>query len=97
MARGREPSAQATEHYRYGAVIPDEKGRKIRYDAFHDAWEAAIAKAVKSDGIEPFRSHDLKRKGVTDAKGDKLAASGPQSTATLNIYDKSVSEVGPTK
>jgi len=36
-------------------VIPDEKGRKIRYDAFHDAWEAAMAKAVKSDGIEPFR------------------------------------------
>lgn len=52
-------------------MIPDENGRKIRYDAFHDAWEAAMAKAVKSDGIEPFRP--------------------------LNIYDGSVSEVGPTK
>jgi integrase len=78
-------------------VIHDEKGQKIRYDAFHDAWEAAVAAAVKSDGIEPFRFHDLKRKGVTDAKGDKLAASGHKSAAMLGTYDMSVPEVGPTK
>ena len=78
-------------------MIPDEKGRKIRYDAFHDAWEAAMAKAKESDGIEPFRFHDLKRKGVTDAKGDKLAASGHKSAAMLSVYDMSVPEVGPTK
>jgi hypothetical protein len=32
-------------------VIHDEKGQKIRYDAFHDAWEAAVSAAIKSDGI----------------------------------------------
>jgi len=78
-------------------VIHDEKGQKIRYDAFHDAWEAAMAKAVKEDGIESFRFHDLKRKGVTDAKGDKLAASGHKSASMVPIYDVSVPEVGPTK
>lgn len=78
-------------------LIHDEKGQKIRYDAFHDAWEVAMTKAVKSDGIEPFVFHDLKRKGVTDAKGDKLAASGHKSASMVQVYDMSVPEVGPTK
>jgi hypothetical protein len=78
-------------------LIYDKHGRRIRYDAFHDAWEAAVVKAVKNDGIEPFVFHDLKRKGVTDAKGDKLAGSGHKSAQMLGTYDMSVPEVGPTK
>jgi len=31
--------------------------------------------------------HDLKRKGVSDAQGDKLTASGHRSSAMLKIYD----------
>jgi hypothetical protein len=53
--------------------------------------------ASQKDGIEPFRFHDLKRKGTTDAKGDKLAASGHKSAAMLTVYDVSLPEVGPTK
>jgi len=53
--------------------------------------------ASQNDGIEPFRFHDLKRKGTTDAKGDKLAASGHKSAAMLTVYDVSLPEVGPTK
>jgi hypothetical protein len=78
-------------------LIHDQNGQKIRYDAFHDAWEAAVAAAVKQKRIEPFRFHDLKRKRVTDAKGDKLAASGHKSASMVPIYDVSVPEVGPTK
>ena len=78
-------------------VIHDSKGQKIRYDAFRSAWETAMAKAVKEAGIEPFHFHDLKRKGTTEAKGDKLAASGHKSAAMLPVYDVSIPEVAPTK
>jgi integrase len=78
-------------------LIHNQAGQKYRYDAFNSAWERAMAKAVAADGIEPFRFHDLKRKGVTDAEGDKLAASGHKSAQMLAVYDVSVPEVGPTK
>jgi hypothetical protein len=58
---------------------------------------AMLTYASQKDGIEPFRFHDLKRKGTTDAKGDKLAASGHKSAAMLTVYDVSLPEVGPTK
>ena len=56
-----------------------------------------MAKAVKEAGIEPFHFHDLKRKGTTEVKGDKLAASGHKSAAMLPVYDVSIPEVAPTK
>jgi hypothetical protein len=31
--------------------------------------------------------HDAKRKGFSDAEGDKLAASGHRSAAMLRVYD----------
>jgi len=44
-------------------LIHAQNGQKIRYDAFHDAWEAAAA--AEKEGIEPFRFR---------SKGDKRAA-----------------------
>ncbi len=54
-------------------------------------------KAVKLEGIEPWRFHDLERKGVTEAKGDKLAAGGHKNASMVPIYDVSVPQVAPTK
>ena len=78
-------------------LMHNQHGQKYRYDALNSAWERAMAKAVAADGIEPFRFHDLQRKGVTDAEGDNLAASGHKSAQMLAVYDVSVPEVGPTK
>jgi hypothetical protein len=77
-------------------LIHDSHGQKIRYDAFRSAWDIAMNKAV-NEGIGRWRFHDLKRKGVTDAKGAKLAASGHKSASMVPIYDVSVPEVAPTK
>jgi hypothetical protein len=43
---------------------------------------------MKDSGMEPFTFHDLKAKGVSDAKGDKLKASGHKSHRMLNTYDR---------
>lgn len=48
----------------------------------------AIEKAEKEGRrYEHFTFHDLKRKGVTDTKGNKQEASGHRNAAMLNIYD----------
>lgn len=86
------PSTIGTMH-----LIHDSHGQKIRYDAFRSAWNTAMNKAVKLEGIDRWRFHDLKRKGVTEAKGDKLAASGHKSASMVPIYDVSVPQVAPTK
>ena len=48
-------------------------------------------------GNERFTTHDLKRKGVSDAEGDKLAASGHRSAAMLRVYDVLPSKAPATK
>jgi hypothetical protein len=48
-------------------------------------------------GNERFTVHDLKRKGVSDAEGDKLAASGHRSIAMLKVYDVLPSKAPATR
>jgi len=38
-------------------------------------------------GHPRFTIHDLKRKGISDVEGDKLAASGHRSMSMLRVYD----------
>lgn len=87
------PSNPATMKH----LIHDTRGQKIRKEAFKSAWGRLMKKAVNEAGIEPFTFHDLKRKGVSDAEGDKLQASGHKSASMLAVYDVSIPEVAPTK
>jgi hypothetical protein len=55
-------------------------------------------KSAVEEGLkERFTLHDLKRKGVSDFEGDKLAASGHQSPQMLQIYDVLPATVAPTE
>jgi len=87
------PSNPATMKH----LIHDKRGQKIRSEAFKSAWGRLMKKAVRETGVKPFTFHDLKRKGVTDAEGDKLQASGHKSASMLAVYDVSVPQVAPTK
>lgn len=71
-------------------TISSVKTAKSRID------KLAKQKSVKL-GIEynHFWFHDLKRKGVTDTKGDKLKASGHRSSSMMNIYDVGIEIVKP--
>ncbi|MGR8932112.1 MAG: hypothetical protein ACU836_15885, partial [Gammaproteobacteria bacterium] len=42
-----------------------------------------------------FTFHDLKRKGITDATGNKQEASGHRNASMLNIYDVKPAIVKP--
>ena len=59
--------------------------------------QLAIEKA-KTLGINfvPFTIHDIKRQGISDTTGDKVAASGHRSQSMMNIYDVSTAKVKPT-
>jgi len=46
-----------------------------------------MKQAMEAGLREKFTIHDLKRKGVTDTSGDKLAASGHRDPAMLKVYD----------
>ena len=46
---------------------------------------------------ERFRLHDLKRQGVSNAKDDKLTASGHRSLAMLKVYDVLPLRAKPTR
>jgi site-specific recombinase XerD len=53
------------------------------------------AKRTGTDFVR-FTFHDLKRKGVSDATGDKLEASGHRTASMLNIYDVKLKTVEPS-
>jgi integrase len=59
--------------------------------------QIAIEKA-KALGMNfvPFTIHDVKRRGISDTTGDKMAASGHRSQSMMNIYDVSTAKVKPT-
>jgi len=54
-------------------------------------------RAVERGLKERFTLHDLKRKGVSDFQGDKLAASGHRSPQMLQVYDVLPATVAPTE
>lgn len=67
-------------------LIPSPSRGRMAESTIQTAWQRSMT-AWAALGNARFTVHDLKRKGVSDAEGDKLAASGHRSTAMLRIYD----------
>jgi integrase len=77
-------------------LIPGATHGRMGESTVQTAWQRAMVEWAAL-GNARFTTHDLKRTGVSDAKGDKLAASGHRSAAMLKIYDVLPSRVEPTR
>lgn len=77
-------------------IIPGPGGKRMTETAVQTAWQRVMVEWAAL-GNERFTTHDLKRKGVSDAEGDKLAASGHRSAAMLKVYDVLPSKAPATK
>lgn len=67
-------------------IIPGATRGRMSESTIQTAWHRSMTDWVAL-GNERFTLHDMKRKGVSDAEGDKLAASGHRSAAMLRVYD----------
>lgn len=84
--RGMLP--QINPERRYLFVARD--GGRMTESTVQSAWQRLM-----KDWPQRFTFHDLKRKGVSDTKGDKLKASGHRSVAMLGVYDVRPDVVAP--
>ena len=83
-------------------IISARTGDPVTSEGLSTAWqrvtELAIKKAEKeSYAFTKFTLHDLKRKGITDYEGNKMAASGHRSESMMRVYDVSVPVVRPVE
>ncbi len=58
-------------------------------------WPRESQKAVnksetEGNDFEKFTLHDMKRKGITDYRGNQMAASGHRSDTMMRVYDVNV-------
>ncbi|MFD2112065.1 site-specific integrase [Thiorhodococcus fuscus] len=67
-------------------LIPSPSHGRMLETTVQTAWQRSM-RSWADLGRERFSIHDCKRKGVSDAEGDKLAASGHRSAAMLRVYD----------
>lgn len=67
-------------------LIPGPTHGRMSESTIQTAWQRSMV-AWAQLGNERFTIHDLKRAGISDAEGDKLAASGHRSMAMLKVYD----------
>jgi len=67
-------------------LIPSASRGRMSETTIQTAWQRSMVEWAAL-GNPRFSTHDLKRKGVSDAEGDKLAASGHRSAAMLRVYD----------
>ena len=67
-------------------LIPGPTRGRMSESTIQTAWQRGMVDWANR-GNERFTIHDLKRAGVSDARGDKLAASGHRSMAMLKVYD----------
>lgn len=77
-------------------LIPGSTNGRMNPGMVTKAWLRAMVD-WKAAGQEAFTPHDLKRKGVSDFAGDKLAASGHRSAAMLRVYDVLPSKAAATR
>lgn len=77
-------------------VIPGASRGRMAESTIQTAWQRSMVAWAKL-GNPRFTIHDLKRKGVSDAEGDKLAASGHRSMAMLKVYDVLPSKAPATR
>lgn len=84
-------------------LLVNVRGEEISDHAVQASWAAMMRLAVKEGIIgesEKFGTHDCKRKGVTDAKGnrhDKQQQSGHRSERMMDVYDLEVPVVPATE
>ncbi|WP_261517299.1 site-specific integrase [Chromohalobacter canadensis] len=77
-------------------LIVAADGDELRKSSLDTAWQRLIKMAIEEEVIakeERFGLHDLKRRGITDTKGnrhEKQEASGHRSPAMMDVYDLSV-------
>ncbi|PKG50192.1 site-specific integrase [Halomonas sp. MES3-P3E] len=80
-------------------LIVSRNGDALRKSSFDSAWQRFVTRALEQGIItqeERFSLHDLKRRGITDTKGnrhDKQQASGHRSASMMDTYDLSVPHV----
>lgn len=67
-------------------LIPGKGGGRLSESTIQTAWQRIMTEWAKQ-GHPRFTIHDLKRKGISDVEGDKLAASGHRSMSMLRVYD----------
>ena len=67
-------------------LIPGPTRGRMGESTLQTAWQRSMADWAAL-GNERFTIHDLKRAGISDAEGDKLAASGHRTQAMLRVYD----------
>jgi integrase len=77
-------------------IVPGPTRGRMNESTAQTAWQRTMIEWA-AQGSPRFTMHDLKRKGVSDAKGDKLAASGHRSAAMLKIYDVLPIQATPTR
>ncbi len=77
-------------------VLPGKSNGRMMVSTVQTAWQRAMVDWEKL-GNARFTFHDLKRKGVSDVEGDKLAASGHRSMAMLKVYDVLPSKASATR
>jgi len=78
-------------------LFVSKSGGRMAETTVQTAWQRLMKSAVEGGLKERFTLHDLKRKGVSDFEGDKLAASGHRSPQMLQIYDVLPATVAPTE
>lgn len=74
-------------------LLPGKSGGRLLETTVQTAWQ----RLMRDFPGERWTLHDLKRKGVSDATGDKLTASGHRSPAMLKVYDVLPLKADPTK
>lgn len=77
-------------------LIPSATHGRQSETTVQTAWQRSM-KAWADQGNERWTIHDLKRAGISDTEGDKLAASGHRSLAMLKVYDVLPSKAPATR
>ena len=96
----KQPVPIKKEHRKL--MISARTGDPITPEGLSTAWQRGIELTIRRAETEgkdftPFWLHDLKKKGISDYEGNKIAASGHRSQSMMSIYDLSVPIVKPVE
>ena len=81
-------------------MLSNGKAGPIAEEGFNTTFTRIMNRAVKEHGIEPYRFHDLRKKGTTDFEGtadEKQDAGGWNDKSMLKVYDLSKPKTKPTR
>lgn len=69
-------------------IVSPHSGLPLTMEAFSTAWQRLRDEAIKRGHDVTWTFHDLKAKGVSDAKGDKHVAAGHTTYRMSQLYDR---------